>query len=270
MSNITQSIREVTLTDVITGNYQRPISQSRVMKIIRSFDPAKLGVLLMNHRTDGKYAVLDGQHRLAVLRTMGIDSCMAIVMSGMTEQEEADYFRRQNENQTRLNCFDLYNAGLHARDEHYLRIDNILSSHGFRAGRQGGPMQVTAVSSLSQIVQRFGFDVLDGVFAYIQAAWPADSTTLRREMLAGLAEFYARFGRVVTAEQFGNRMGDKLPSALFYEYRRRTEGRVTARNAFNKSMRFTCCAVLVEAYNKGLNSKSRNRLKLEWHIDREI
>ena len=59
------------------------------------------------------------------------------------------------------------------------------------------------------------------------------------------------------------RMGNKIPGQLFYEYRRRSEGRATFRNAFNPTMRRLCCVVLAEAYNRGLGSQSGRRLRME-------
>lgn len=261
-----QQIEVLELDLIVICNYQRPISQSRVDRIAAAFDPAKLGVLVVNRRNDGSYAILDGQHRLSALRSMGIKHGPAIVLEGMTMQQEADYFRRQNENSTTLNCYDLYNAGLVALDPHFLQIERILRFYGFKASRRSGPGLVTAVSALTRIVKMFGFDVLDMVFAYIAATWPTDSTMVRREMLAGLADFAARFGKSVDPQRFANRMRTKHPSEMFYEYKRRTEGRVTSRNAFSRPMRYTLCAILVAAHNTGLHSSSRARLKLEWDM----
>lgn len=266
ITDIPQRIEEVVLGQVTTGNYQRPISQARANRIAASFDPAKLGVLVVSHRPDGSYTILDGQHRMAALRMKNIERAMAIVLEGMTLEQEADYFRRQNENAATLNCYDLFNAGVVALDPHYLAIDAILRTHNFIASHNSGPGQVTAVSALSRIALMFGFDVLDRVFDYITATWPTDTVIVRREMLAGLAEFVSRYGRSVDPQKFAARMRDKHPSVLFSEYRRRTEAQVTARNAFNQSMRFVLCAVLVGEYNKGLSGTAKQRLKLDWNM----
>ena len=262
---VNQKIEMIDLKKIGISNYQRPISQSRANKIAASFDPAKLGVLIVSRQLSGEYTILDGQHRLSAMRLRNMDRGMAIVLENMTREQEADYFRRQNENSTSLNCYDLYNAGLVARDPHFVAIEGILHKYGYVASRQSGPMHITAVSALSRIVVLFGLDVLDRAFSYITTTWPTDSTVLRREMLAGIADFVTRFGRSVEPEMFAERMSNVHPSALFYEYRRRTECQVSSRNAFNLTMRYTLTGILVESYNKGLNSNSRKRLKLDWN-----
>ena len=65
---------------------------------------------------------------------------------------------------------------------------------------------------------------------------------------------------------FEARMRLRLPMDLYQEVRRRTQGKATPGTAFSKSIRFVTCAVLVDAYNKGLRTGSRNRLKLEWDM----
>ena len=93
---------------------------------------------------------------------------------------------------------------------------------------------------------------------------------LRGEMLAGLGEFWRRYGEKLTVAQFEARMRKHLPMEMYQEARRRTQGKTTPATAFNKTIRFTMCAVFVKAYNKQLRTNSPNRLELEWdHEDEE-
>ena len=89
-------------------------------------------------------------------------------------------------------------------------------------------------------------------------------------MLAGLGEFWRRYGEKLTVAQFEARMRKHLPMEMYQEARRRTQGKTTPATAFNKTIRFTMCAVFVKAYNKQLRTNSPNRLELEWdHEDEE-
>lgn len=186
-----------------------------------------------------------------------------LILAGLSLEQEADYYRRQNENHVNLTNYDLYLAGIVAGDPHYLKLKETLGRYGYQAHKKSAPKNVTAIAALTKITELYGFDVLNRTFAYISAAWEGDSTAVRREMLAGIADFAARFGGKVSPEMFATRMGNKLPGQLFYEYRRRSEGRATFRNAFNPTMRWICCVVLMEAYNKGLGSQSNRRLVME-------
>ena len=116
----------------MTEQYQRILNMKNVAGIVKNFDPAKLGVLVVSHRADGTYAVLDGQHRLTALRRLGYDAANCIVLEGMTIRQEADYFRRQNENKQSLRINDTFNASLWAEDAESLRIKELMDKYGFR------------------------------------------------------------------------------------------------------------------------------------------
>ena len=267
---VEQRIECVPLERIVTEQYQRILNMKNVAGIVKNFDPAKLGVLVVSHRTDGTYAVLDGQHRLTALRRLGYDATNCIVLEGMTIQQEADYFRRQNENKQSLRINDTFNASLWAEDAESLRIKELMDKYGFRHGKSGQPMCICAIGALQRILRRFGDRTLELTLACIAATWPHDSTILRGEMLAGLGEFWRRYGEKLTVAQFEARMRKHLPMEMYQEARRRTQGKTTPATAFNKTIRFTMCAVYVSAYNKQLRTNSPNRLELEWdHEDEE-
>ena len=264
-----QQIQMIPLARIVTEDYQRVLNMRNVAGIVRDFDPAKLGVLVVSHRKDGSYAVLDGQHRLTALRKMGFAAANCIVLEGMTIQQEANYFRHQNENKQSLRIADTFNAAVWAEDEESVTIKAVLDRYGFRLGKSGHPMCICAIGALQSIIRQFGVAVLDLTLASIAVTWNQDSTILRREMLAGLSEFWSRFAQKVTPVQFGARMRTKLPMEMYQKLQRRTQGKAMPSTAFNRSVRFTACAVLVDAYNKGLRTCSPNRLKLEWDVNEE-
>ena len=267
---VEQRIECVPLERIVTEQYQRILNMKNVAGIVKNFDPAKLGVLVVSHRADGTYAVLDGQHRLTALRRLGYDAANCIVLEGMTIQQEADYFRRQNENKQSLRINDTFNASLWAEDAESLRIKELMDKYGFRHGKSGQPMCICAIGALQRILRRFGDRTLELTLACIAATWPHDSTILRGEMLAGLGEFWRRYSEKLTVAKFEARMRKHLPMEMYQEARRRTQGKTTPATAFNKPIRFTMCAVFVKAYNKQLRTNSPNRLELEWdHEDEE-
>ena len=267
---VEQHIACLPLERIVTEQYQRILNMKNVAGIVKNFDPAKLGVLVVSYRADGTYAVLDGQHRLTALRQLGYDAANCIVLEGMTIQQEADYFRRQNENKQSLRINDTFNASLWAEDAESLRIKALMDKYGFRHGKSGQPMCICAIGALQRILRRFGDRTLELTLACIAATWPHDSTILRGEMLAGLGEFWRRYGEQLTVAQFEARMRKHLPLEMYQEARRRTQGKIMPSTAFNKTIRFTMCAVYVSAYNKQLRTNSPNRLELEWdHEDEE-
>ena len=261
---VNQRIEMIPLNRIMTEGYQRNLNMVNVKKIARDFDVARVGVLVVSKRADGTYAVLDGQHRLSAMRSIGKDAANCIVLDGLTVRQEADFFRRQNENMQSLRVADTFNASIWAEDEESLKIKEFVSKYGFRFGKSGYPMCIGAIAALQKIVRLFGFATLEYVLASVAATWPNDAVILRREMLAGLAEFWSRFMERVTIQQFASRLARKLPLDMYVEARNRSMGRATPGTAFNKSVRFATCGVLADWYNKGLRKDSKNRVSMEW------
>ena len=123
---------------------------------MKNFDPAKLGVLVVSHRADGTYAVLDGQHRLAALRRLGYDAANCIVLEGMTIRQEADYFRRQNENKQSLRINDTFNASLWAEDAESCASRNSWTSTASGTASPASRCAICAIGALQRILRRFG------------------------------------------------------------------------------------------------------------------
>jgi hypothetical protein len=258
-----QSIELIALDDIIILPYQRGLNNAKVQRIAADFDGARLGVLVVSKHGPHEYAIIDGQHRLHALRQLGIQNAICVVVLGMTYEDEATYFRNQSVNTNPLNAFALYTAGVEAGDEHCLRIAGILTKNNYDVGTKSEPMVITAVNALSMIMRIHGEAALDLTLQYISAAWHGDPIALRREMLAGVAQFAYRFGEKVPVEQFVKRLGSHSPADLFFEYRSRAEGRINANSAFNPLYMNLLCAILRDHYNKGLNGNSRMRLSTE-------
>ena len=107
-----QRIEMIPLNQISTEGYQRVLNMINVKKIARNFDIAKLGVLVVSKHADGTYAVLDGQHR-SLRDAPHWEGCRELYRAGgLTVQQEADYFRRQNENKQALRITDTFNASI--------------------------------------------------------------------------------------------------------------------------------------------------------------
>ena len=258
-----QSIERIPLSEICIEPYQRVLNNARVKRIADNFDPARVGVLLLSKRGPHSYAIVDGQHRLCAMRQIGVSDAVCIVVVGMSYEDEANYFRIQTRDANPLNAYSLYKAGVQAKDEHFLRIEAILLKNEYTVGLSAEPMVITAVNTLSRVMTMQGEAALDLALQSIRDAWHGDSTALRREMLAGVAEFARRYATRFTAETFRQRLGNLLPADLFFEYRSRCEGRVNTNSAFKPIYLQIFCSMLRDYYNKGLGSTSKLRLKEE-------
>ena len=248
-----QHFAHIELAKIEPSIYQRPTKSAQVESIIENFDEARLGTLTVSRR-DGRYYAIDGQHRLLALRTLGYTHAICEILTGLTKEQESEYFRRQKENSRALRPLDLYKAGLIAKDEKCLQIDEIINDHSFQIGFDHNDFyQIGAIQALFTIVDDYGFVVFDNTLYFLIQTWAGIPAAVYSESLLGVAEFINRYGDAA----FSGRLFGCF-AAVWHEYRevvRKTTSSQKARKHF--------CRILVDFYNKGLARNSKKRLAWE-------
>lgn len=173
------SIERINVNDINVASYQRGIKDAKLKKMIREWEPAKAGWVIVSRRADGALYVVDGQHRVSALAKlqgkMGpfVD---AIVVEGWSLEQEANYFLTQSaEFRSAILPQDIHNAALYAGDERAIEIDHIVTEAGFRIGRKGAEAgttgEIRAVKALYSIYDRYGIGVLSNTLTIIASAW---------------------------------------------------------------------------------------------------
>ena len=234
------------------SGYQRATNPAQVESIVRHFDEKKLGTLTVSHR-DGKYHVVDGCHRAKALRKLGYTHAPCVVFNGLTFEQEADYFRSQNQDRRLIKPIEFFKAGLVSGDEQCVRINRIVKSNGFRIGNGKKDFyEIAAVQALFTITDEYGYEVLDDTLCLIARTWGGIARASHSECLLGVAEFVNRYGKA----DFAERLKEKF-TAFYYDYTEAVRTRASNSSAVSRK-RF--CRILVEYYNKGL---ARKRLKWE-------
>ena len=251
---INQRIEQIELSKCVPTGYQRVTSDSQVKKIVENFDENKLGVLTVSWR-DGKYRLADGLHRSKALKILGYTHAPCVVLTGLTYEQEADFFRRQNENRRGITTFDDFKAGLEAKDAVCLEINEILHENGFQIGR-GGFFKIASVNALFTIVKDYGYRTLDDTLFILANTWSTVPEASNYDFLLGTAEFIYRYGAMGFTERLKNKI-----AVIFYDY---AEAMRVVRGAKTLPPRMKFCRILVEHYNKGLHGNSKKRLKLEY------
>ncbi|MCL2342466.1 MAG: ParB N-terminal domain-containing protein [Firmicutes bacterium] len=250
-----QRIALIALADIAPSDYQRSTNPTQVANIVKRFDEAKLGTLTISER-DGQLHIIDGAHRARALRTLGFTHALCVVLSGLTYEQEASYFRNQNQDRRPLTQADLFKAGLASGDEQCVKIHKIIEANGFEIGMSGRNFfKIAAINALYAIAEEYGYAALDDTLCLIATTWSGIERASQRECLLGVAEFIHQYGMV----DFAERMRDKF-SVIWYDYTEamRVQGSIGSSTSSRKF-----CHVLVEHYNRGLNPNSKKRLKWE-------
>ena len=252
-----QNIRRIALADTIAqSGYQRPTNFAQVKKITEDFNEMQLGIITVSHRS-GVYHLVDGAHRSHAMRNRGYTHVIAIVFEGLSYEEEAEIYGRQNEGKRMLKPIDLFKSGLEANDEVAVTINDIVDTNGFQIGSGGknNYYRITAIMALYSITGQYGYDILDDTLCLIASTWIDITKATRAAVLLGVAEFVYRYGMV----DFADRLRDKF-LVVWYEYEEEMRNRNSVKVI---SPRKCFCRLLVEQYNMGLASRSKQRLVWE-------
>jgi hypothetical protein len=257
----TQRMEKIALNMIFAAPYQRPTDSKQIAKITARWNEAKMGMPVVSER-DGKFWIVDGNHRLAALRRLNYDEAEFIVLEGLNYEQEADYFRRQNENTRRLTLYTRFKAGLESGDESCMKIDATVRKNGFVIGTTANRFNtLTAIFALTEIFDNFGEEILDRTLALIRETWDGHINAKNREFLMGVAEFISRFGTA----NFAQRLAKFNINALWQDYLHfaQYQNRATG----NRELRVEFCRILVKYYNKGIPKNSRKYLFMEERND---
>lgn len=96
-NNATGVVRMVDIEKIIKPDYQRPLKESSVSRIVKNFDHNSVGILTVSTSPscDG-LKILDGQHRLEALRRMGYSEALCQVIEFDSEESERNAFVNKN------------------------------------------------------------------------------------------------------------------------------------------------------------------------------
>jgi hypothetical protein len=237
-------------------NYQRPIDEARIKKIIEEFDEVALGTLFVNQRDFDPYMdqlfVFDGQHRLIALRRMAVNGgpneAPCIVTFGMTLEEEARRYVTMDTERRGLQSMDRFRARIVAQDKDALAVLHIIHESGFNVDmsvgwRNAKAGHIRAVDAVEVCRRRYGEPITLAGLQTLHTVWPESSDAISRNFILGTCRLLFKFGDVIKLrrldqklaavsarqitqraqgfkENLSSRADDAVGQALYFQYRR--------------------------------------------------
>lgn len=181
-------IKIVNLCDIHIPEFQRHIDYVRAKKIANNFNMLKFDLPIL-YKTNNGYGVIDGNHRIAAAKIIGMKSCECAIVS-VTDEEAAKLFYTQNENKKTIKPYDAFKAKLIAKTPEALDILNVIIMTGYRIDSKGNDaMSLCAISAIEKIYEDYSSQGLKDVLEIISKTWPGDEKSKRWEMLRGVALF---------------------------------------------------------------------------------
>ncbi|WP_181312490.1 DUF6551 family protein [Nocardioides campestrisoli] len=174
------------------ATYQRELDENRVQRMVTNFDPALLGIVEVSQRADGRYAILDGQHRWGAVRDHAFDTSdsphiACRVHTGLSVPEEADLYHRLNTTRKQLTGWDRWLARRGAGDQAVIDIEEVASRHGYTVGMTTAPAVLRATRACENVVGLGGLGLLDDTLGVLRAAFGADQAGVDAAILHGTA-----------------------------------------------------------------------------------
>lgn len=187
---------KVKLSELVTdGRFNRPVSESWVVKIAEDFQSTAFGTIEVASNEDGTYTILDGQTRVGALKRMGVPEdkkCVpAKIHDGLEQSERALTFVTLNASRF-VKAYDKYRALLAAKHEETMAIDRLVRSFGLvvtNGKRDSGVSAVAALQKTYRMGEPFG-DVLDATLRTLQSAWGDIADAYDGRVIEGLAVYF--------------------------------------------------------------------------------
>ena len=208
MSEINRTIGEkpelqwvsVDLIDV-DNNYQREVKPHLVDRILKKFSWSKFGAIVLSRGQNGRFNVVEGQHRWAAAKLHpDVSEVPAVVVDHDDVKGEAESFLAINRDRMAVSSVEQYWAGLTAGDDRAVAVSNVLHKAGCDVVPAQGhyrPNLTNSISAIDRCLQRYGEAATRRALLIIRAAWPDETKALRGTLITALARIVRANEKVV-------------------------------------------------------------------------
>jgi hypothetical protein len=231
----------------VDRSVQRDESRRWIAERVEAFDVDKLGVIVVSERDDGSLFVVDGQHRVSLVRAVGwgdqVIECE--LFSGLTRQEEARLFLDRNDRRA-VNAFDAFRVRLTAEDEVVADIDRIVRAHGLTVSKDKDEAAVSAVVALERVYSCHGPRDFGRMLTVLRDGFGAHRQSFAAASIEGVGMVVGRFNGDLNDEDLTRTLAALSggPVGLRVEANRR-------RVAYGRPWSESTAIALVDLYNKG-------------------
>ena len=154
-------------------SYQRETNNENIQNLIKDWDNDRCDFLLVSFRND-RFYVVDGQHRYTAAKYKGIEELPCIILTGLTREQEARIYSRQNENVKKLTIYDVFKANLVNGDTSIpevkidMEIDRICQKHGIKVKVTNRythkERTLRSLSATRRIIKAYGVECVEWIF----------------------------------------------------------------------------------------------------------
>lgn len=228
-------MERVISTDKLTSGlpYQRPVDDREVDRLVREWDERLFEPLAVSYR-DGRYYVIDGQHRIAAMRRMHGGREVMIrckVYNGMTYMDEAELCYKLDKAKKRLSLAQSTNALAESgTNAEIMEIRELLGRVGltWALGKSHGARnEIVATRAVINSYRALGSEGFLRMFALISSTWRGNPRSLLDPVITGTTLFLKTYGDELNDAVFIKRLSGIDPDEII----RRGRADVSTSNA---------------------------------------
>ncbi|MDD5531142.1 MAG: ParB/RepB/Spo0J family partition protein [bacterium] len=244
--NFTPNTAELSISDLrISDKYQRLLDEHFVRKVVKEFNPGMVGAIIVSKRKDGYY-IIDGQHRVEILRRVKIFTVLAVILYGLTPEQEAEYFVAYNRGRRNLSQYDMFKAELFAGVNSAVEIYDVVTSCGLYIGKSVANYQIGAISTLRDMHKTLTKDEFKRSLSLVKNAWKGNKDSFNNHIISGAGIVVKKCGKYFTDKDFQEKM------SMVDVFELLLDGNSRVKSTANNLGHAEC---IIMAYNKGKRTK---------------
>ena len=194
------AIRQIDSSKLHLDDYQRPLDEMRVAKIVKEFNPDLVNYVKCSQRTNGDLYIFDGQHtRAALVRKNGNKpvpvECRIYEFVGLSDAEryevEARLFEKQNGLSKQVTLGSKLNSEYKRGEARAVEFhkDSNISGLTMNFSRGAGHGSIRCVREALRAWELLGGELYQDMLNIIVEAWGLGEDGLRGEVIGGLSIF---------------------------------------------------------------------------------
>ncbi len=166
----------------INSTYQRAVSTKRgqaiIKEIVEFFKWSRFQPVTITENSEGGYWVIDGQHRMIAAQQRGIESIPAVLLTGLSNEQQAHVFVGINAKRVTVNAQALHHALVASGDIEANRVKKCCDAAGVVIPKYPKmlkflrPEECLSIGTLKTGIKKFGEQAVINVLRSIRAIHP--------------------------------------------------------------------------------------------------
>ena len=233
-----------TTETVVNPIYARSVKPNHVRRLVKNFDPRKIGTIVVCDIGNDKYEIIDGQHRIEVH-----------VLENMPIEERAEFYHSFNTLRASLSSVEKFKARIVEGDGESVVIHEICRHVGVQiSGVDTGVKKSTfaVTRAIDKIQKIYHMGVLKDTLTCLYYAYEQEPEDFGNESFG--TYIMDNVSKVLYCFRNGidqNRLIDTLMKARSKTWNTRVDSSDLQMKTYGGALR------LVESYNKGLSEEKR-------------